>query len=105
MKATNSTRRQIEEIIKEHGFQNFQWIPTEQIVVSQWVRMKCMYGRDFYGQGKSTGEIIEMIYDKHTFCYYPKNTTNEAYSALVSDSNRLLMNRQKLEELPSFIRI
>jgi hypothetical protein len=61
--------------------------------------------RNFRRRGKSTGEIIEMIFDKHIFCYYPKNTTNEAYSALVSYSNRLLMNRQKLVEFPSFLRI
>jgi predicted metal-binding protein len=50
MKKTNSTRKQVEEIIKQHRFHDFRWIPPEQIVVSQWVRMKCLYGCDFYGQ-------------------------------------------------------
>lgn len=33
----------LEEIFKQHGFDSFKWIKTSDIVVAQWVRMKCMY--------------------------------------------------------------
>lgn len=33
----------------ENGFTDYKWIRTEQIVVSQWVRMKCLFGCEDYG--------------------------------------------------------
>ena len=40
----------LEEIFKQHGFEDFKWIKASDIVVEQWVRMKCMYGCSSYGQ-------------------------------------------------------
>ena len=39
----------IESLLKEHGYEDFRWIKPEDIAVSQWVRMKCMYGCNEYG--------------------------------------------------------
>ncbi|MFX1300752.1 MAG: DUF2284 domain-containing protein [Promethearchaeota archaeon] len=49
MSKQTPTRNKIEDIITQHGFDDFRWIIPEQIVVSQWVRMKCMYGCYVYG--------------------------------------------------------
>jgi predicted metal-binding protein len=34
----------LEGLIVQHGYADFKWIKPENIVVSQWVRMKYMYG-------------------------------------------------------------
>ena len=39
----------LETIFKDDGFPDFKWIDPEQIVVAQWVRMKCMFGCPNYG--------------------------------------------------------
>jgi predicted metal-binding protein len=39
----------LEAIFKDHGFSDYKWIAPAQIVVAQWVRMKCMFGCPNYG--------------------------------------------------------
>lgn len=43
-------REKIEQKCIKHGFSDFKWIDPEKIVVSQWVRMKCLFGCNEYGQ-------------------------------------------------------
>lgn len=43
-------RAEIEKIIAKHGYSDFKWINSDQIVVAQWVRMKCLFGCSSYGQ-------------------------------------------------------
>jgi len=45
-----SSRKQLEELFLKHGFEDFKWINPQNIVVSQWVRMKCMFGCREYGR-------------------------------------------------------
>ena len=40
----------LETIFKEEGFTDYKWIDSGEIVVAQWVRMKCMFGCDQYGR-------------------------------------------------------
>lgn len=47
---TKGKRQQLEELFRRHGYTDFKWIEPGKIVVSQWVRMKCMYGCGGYGQ-------------------------------------------------------
>ncbi|MHA2298739.1 MAG: DUF2284 domain-containing protein [Candidatus Hodarchaeales archaeon] len=49
MKETVAFRKDLEEIFTRNGFDDFKWIDPEKIVVSSWVRMKCMYGCPGYG--------------------------------------------------------
>jgi predicted metal-binding protein len=44
------TRSKIESILKRHGYSDYKWIPPAEIIVSQWVRMKCLYGCNEYGK-------------------------------------------------------
>lgn len=39
----------MESIFVKHGCADFKWIDPQQIVVSQWVRFKCRFGCDSYG--------------------------------------------------------
>jgi predicted metal-binding protein len=44
------TRDKVDGILQKQGYQDFKWINPADILVSQWVRMKCMYGCNEYGQ-------------------------------------------------------
>jgi predicted metal-binding protein len=46
---TNKIR--IEQIIKEKGFTDYKWINPKEIIVAQWVRVKCQFGCSDYGLG------------------------------------------------------
>ena len=35
---------EIEEIFHKQGFTDYKWIKPEEIIISNWVRMKCLYG-------------------------------------------------------------
>jgi len=43
-------RRQLEELFRKHSLDDFRFIDPKRIVVSQWVRMKCMFGCVEYGR-------------------------------------------------------
>ncbi len=40
----------VEELIEKHGYSDYKWISPEEIVISQWVRMKCIYGCSEFGR-------------------------------------------------------
>jgi len=42
-------RKALDALIREHGYTDFRWIDPREIVVAQWVRMKCMFGCAGYG--------------------------------------------------------
>ncbi|MHA1904215.1 MAG: DUF2284 domain-containing protein [Candidatus Thorarchaeota archaeon] len=42
-------RDRLGELFKEHELSDFKWIDPGEIVVSQWVRMKCTFGCPDYG--------------------------------------------------------
>ena len=39
-----------EELFRAQGYDDFRWIDPQQIVVAQWVRMKCAFGCGEYGK-------------------------------------------------------
>jgi predicted metal-binding protein len=43
-------RQALEALFEEHGYEDYRWIDSKEIVVAQWVRMKCMFGCGEYGQ-------------------------------------------------------
>lgn len=42
-------RKEFEEKFVAHNITDFKWIDPEKIVTAQWVRMKCMFGCNEYG--------------------------------------------------------
>lgn len=42
-------RKKIEKKFLEHNFTDFKWIDPKKFVTGQWVRMKCMFGCNEYG--------------------------------------------------------
>ena len=45
--------RNLEARFTEHNFTDFKWLDPKEIVVAQWVRMKCMFGCGEYGHNAS----------------------------------------------------
>jgi predicted metal-binding protein len=50
MRRPVTNRRRLESVFKKHGCTDFKWIDPRQIVTAEWVRVKCMYGCEDYGQ-------------------------------------------------------
>jgi len=45
------SKKKIESLLAEQGFADFKWVNPKEIVVAQWVRVKCMFGCSDYGLG------------------------------------------------------
>ena len=43
----------LESLFAKHGYTDFRWIDPRDIVVAQWVRLKCMFGCAEFGQNAS----------------------------------------------------
>lgn len=46
-----TNKESIETILKEQGLTDYKWISPKSIIVAQWVRMKCTFGCNGYGDG------------------------------------------------------
>ena len=46
-------RTLLEQLFAQHNFTDFKWIDPADIVVAQWVRLKCMFGCGSYGHNAS----------------------------------------------------
>jgi len=65
--AMNSKRKKLEALFQKHGYTDFKWIESGKIVVSQWVRMKCMYGCREYGQTASCPPNVPSVSECEKF--------------------------------------
>ena len=43
----------LEKLFAKHGFSDFRWLDPQDIVVAEWVRMKCRFGCPDYGRAAS----------------------------------------------------
>lgn len=57
----------LERCFREHGFSDFAWLDPAWIVVSQWVRMKCMFGCRTYGQGAACPPNVPSVAECELF--------------------------------------
>jgi predicted metal-binding protein len=77
----------IESIIKGNGFSDYRWINPKEIIVSQWVRVKCTFGCSDFGQGSC-----------------PPNTpsVNECREFFSEYSNALIIRLNKFADKDSY---
>jgi len=77
-----SNRKQLENLFRKHQFRDFKWADPRKIVVSHWVRMKCMFGCREYGKNAccppSTPSVDECknFFGEYTECavfHFQKN--------------------------------
>ena len=41
--------KDLQDLFFKHGFTDFRWLDPQEVVVGQWVRMKCLFGCGEYG--------------------------------------------------------
>ena len=51
MSLSRSQKQIIDDVLQSHEYTDYKWIDPQQIVIAQWVRMKCMFGCGEYGRG------------------------------------------------------
>ena len=51
MSLTPEKRQALDAIFKAQGYNDYQWIDPQKIIVAQWVRLKCQFGCGEYGRG------------------------------------------------------
>jgi predicted metal-binding protein len=64
---TKEERKKLEDLFQKQGFDDFKWIPPGQIVVSQWTRMKCMYGCREFGKTASCPPNVPSVSECERF--------------------------------------
>lgn len=74
-------RRELTLLIETMGFGDWTWIKPRDIVVAQWVRMKCMFGCGEYGHNASCPPNVPPVkdcrdlfdeYDAAVMLHFPK---------------------------------
>ena len=58
---------ELEALFAKHGYTDFKWIKAEDIVVSQWVRMKCMFGCAEYGRNATCPPSVPSVSECRRF--------------------------------------
>jgi predicted metal-binding protein len=97
---------QLEHLSREYGLNDFKWIEPEEIVVAQWVRMKCMFGCPGYGSVASCPPNVPSVKEceqffreyKHGIIFHfertdPNPDTRHAWSKPIND-NLLKLERE-----------
>jgi len=59
--------RKLEALFSQNGYTDFKWIDPQDIVVSQWVRMKCTFGCGNYGKNASCPPNTPSVADCRQF--------------------------------------
>jgi len=58
---------EMEALLAKHGYTDFKWMNPRDIVVSQWVRVKCMFGCDEYGRTASCPPNVPSVSECRRF--------------------------------------
>jgi predicted metal-binding protein len=66
-------KKELEAKFRKGGFMDFKWIDPVKIVVSQWVRLKCMYGCGEYGRTASCPPNVPTVAECERFFREYKN--------------------------------
>lgn len=60
-------RETLEALFRKRGYADFKWIDPKDIVVAQWVRMKCRFGCDEYGRTASCPPNVPSVAECREF--------------------------------------
>jgi predicted metal-binding protein len=65
--------KELDTLIQKHGYKDYQWIDPKKIIVSQWVRTKCMFGCGEYGHNASCPPNVPSVSECEQFFREYKN--------------------------------
>jgi predicted metal-binding protein len=57
----------VEAVFREFGFGDFRWLSGSDVVVAEWVRIKCMFGCDAYGKSGCCPPNVPSVADCRAF--------------------------------------
>jgi predicted metal-binding protein len=60
-------QEKLEALFAQHGYTDFKWMKPKDIVVSQWVRMKCIFGCKNYGKNASCPPSVPSVAECRQF--------------------------------------
>ena len=80
-------RNNLEKIFKKHNFTDFKWLEPKEVVVSHWVRMKCIYGCRSYSKIASCPPNVPSVDECRAFF-------NEYSSAVVFHQSKSVPKRE-----------
>lgn len=98
--------KNVNELIKKYGFEDFKWIEGKEIVVSQWVRFICNFSCDYYGTNAVCPPNVPTIDECRRFFteyssaviihlekpYNPEKTSSEIFEKI--DKNLLELEKE-----------
>lgn len=58
---------ELEALFAQHGYTDYKWIKPQDIVVAQWVRMKCTFGCAEYGRNATCPPNVPSVADCRRF--------------------------------------
>jgi len=58
---------ELEALFAQHSYTDYKWIKPEDIVVSQWVRMKCTFGCGEYGRNATCPPNVPSVSECRRF--------------------------------------
>jgi predicted metal-binding protein len=87
--------RELEELFGKHGYPDFKWIDPRQIVVAQWVRLKCQFGCQEYGCNASCPPNVPTVSEcSRFFGEYGKAAVFHFQKAVERPEDRHTWSRQ-----------
>src|SRR5512136_2472396 len=60
-------RTELETLFAQQGYTDYKWIQPKDIIVAQWVRLKCMFGCANYGRNASCPPNVPSVSDCRRF--------------------------------------
>jgi predicted metal-binding protein len=81
-----SDKNQIETILHQHGYKDYQWMNPQEIVVSRWVRMKCEFGCPDYGRIASCPPNLPSVEECQRFFLEYQNAIVFHYQKVAPDA-------------------
>ena len=60
-------RKKVNLLIQKQGYTDYKWIDPKKIIVSQWVRIKCMFGCGEYGNNASCPPNVPTVAECERF--------------------------------------
>lgn len=60
-------RLAVEQLLRERGFDDFQWLTGGDLAIRQWVRFKCMFGCPTYGKKATCPPAVPSVAECREF--------------------------------------
>ena len=62
-----SSHKELRTLFEEHGITDFKWIEPKDIIVAQWVRIKCVFGCPNYGKNATCPPNVPSVAECREF--------------------------------------